>query len=420
MGRTVSKLNALWVSRVTQSGRYGDGGGLYLQVSKTGAKSWLFRYTLNGKAREMGLGALALVTLAEARQKATECRKQLSETVDPLDARVQQAKQAAAEAAKVMTFDACAKSYMDAHRASWKNVKHTLQWESTLSRFASPVIGALPVQDVDTGLVMRVLEPIWWKKTETASRLRNRIELILGWASARGYRSSENPARWRNHLDKLLPRRSKISPIVHHKALPIDEVPEFLTRLRERDGMSPRALEFLILTATRTGETLGARWPEIDLNTKTWTIPAARMKAKREHRVPLTDRCIEILQEMQGLHDERVFPGRGGCQLSDTSLLMLLRRMRCPVVSHGFRSSFRDWCAERTNFPREVAEAALAHSLKDKSEAAYFRSDLFQKRRLLMEAWAEFCSRARAAGEVIEMRSRPGLVAQGDPVINNR
>jgi integrase len=388
-------------------GRYGDGAGLYLQVGPTGTKSWLLRYMLNGRSREMGLGPVPLISLAEARVRATACRKQLIDGLDPLDQKAAQKLARALEVAKAITFDECAAAYIEAHRPGWKNIKHAGQWESTLKTYASPLIGGLAVQAVDTSLLLKILTPIWRDKTETAVRLRNRIELVLSWAGARGYRTGENPARWRGHLDKLLPKPTKVKAVVHHPALPIDELPAFLKKLRAEGSTACLALEFLILTAARTGEVLGAHWNEFNLPEASWTIPGNRMKAGKEHRVPLTPRVMEILRIMQARPaGGMVFPGRNrGSGLSNMALLAILRRMNCGVTSHGFRSTFRDWASERTNFSREVAEAALAHTLRDKVEAAYRRGDLFLKRRRLMEAWAQFCnSPASEVAPVYDLR----------------
>lgn len=362
---------------------------------------------LKGRARAMGFGPYPLVSLADARIKALECRKLLIDEKDPIEERAAGRRQRALEAASSKPFDECATAYIEAHRTGWKNAKHADQWSNTLTTYASPIIGKLPVQAIDTALVMRVLEPVWREKAETASRLRSRIELILSWATVRGYRTGDNPARWRGHLDALLPKRSNVQKVQHHAALPIKDMGAFIADLRTEAGIAPRALEFLILTATRTNEVLGATWPEIRLAEKVWIIPAERMKAEKEHRVPLSPRAIEILEEVrQFAPGPHVFQGlKEGKSLSNTALLAVLKRMECDVTSHGFRSTFRDWAAERTNFPREVAEAALAHTLKDKVEAAYRRGDLFEKRRRLMVAWAEFCSQKPAdAKNVIGIR----------------
>jgi integrase len=404
VAKSINKLSAVAVANARAPGLYGDGGGLYLQVTATGTKSWLFRYKVAGRGRYMGLGSLAIVSLAEARAAAGECRRLRLQGTDPIDRRNAMRAAACLDAAKAMTFDECRDAYVAAHKASWRNAKHQAQWVSTLDTYAGPVLGKLPVQSIDVALVMKVLEPIWSTKPETASRLRGRIERILDWARARGFRSGENPAHWRGHLDHLLPARSKVRNIRHHAALPFDDIAVFMTDLREMDGIAARALEFVILTAARTGEALGAAWNEIDFRTSTWTIPAHRMKGYREHRVPLSDDAIRVLEQMQAMRSgEFVFPGhRLGKPLSNMALLMMLRRMgRGDVTTHGFRSSFRTWAAERTGFPREVVEAALAHVVGNKVEAAYQRGDLFDKRCQLMDAWARYCAAPASTGDTV-------------------
>lgn len=396
------------IARLNRPGRYGDGLGLWLQVSPTLTKSWIFRYMRHGKAREMGLGPLHTITLAEARQKATDCRKLLLDGHDPIEVRRAGQLQARLEEARGMTFEACAEQYIESHKAGWRNEKHAAQWTATLKTYAYPVIGKLPVAGIDTALVLKVLQPIWTAKPETAARVRGRIEAVLGWASAREYRVGDNPARWRGHLDKLLPARSKVARVRHHPALPYSEVSAFMEKLRAEEGVSPRALEFTILCATRTGETIGAEWSEIDFRTRVWTIPGTRMKAGKEHRVPLSNRAIEILEELPR-EGAFVFPGgRANRPLSNMALLATLKRMgRSDLTVHGFRSSFRDWAAETTNYPREVAEMALAHTISDKVEKAYRRGDLFEKRRRLMAEWAAYCaSPARKKGAVVPLRGR--------------
>jgi integrase len=394
MARQLNKLSARTVETKRTPGVYSDGGGLYLQVGPSGSKAWLFRFMLNGKAREMGLGALHTVTLPEARDKALACRKLRDAGVDPIQARDADRAKAQLEAAKALTFGECAAAYIEANKAGWKNDKHADQWKNTLNTYAAPALGTLAVQAIDTTLVLRVIEPIWTKKPETAGRVRGRIESVLDWATARGFRVGENPARWRGHLDKLLPRRSKVKRVEHHAALPYCDIGSFIGRLREQQGIAARALEFMICTAARTGEVIGAQWPEFDLQAKVWTVPASRMKAQREHRVPLSDRAVQIIEEMQkAKRGDYVFPGgREGKPLSNAAMLALLQRRmeRADLTVHGFRSTFRTWAAERTNFPRELAEAALAHVLSDKTEAAYQRGDLFEKRRKLMQSWAAF------------------------------
>jgi integrase len=395
MARTIGRLTALRVDKAKRAGMYADGGGLYLRVTHSGTKNWVFRFMLNGRPRWMGVGPLHTIGLAEARNRAAGFRLQRHDGVDPIERRRAERLQGRLDAA--MTFKQCAARYIASHRAGWRNLKHAAQWEATLAIYAEPIMGGLSVQAIDTALVLRVLEPIWTTKPETAGRVRGRIESILDWAKVRGYRAGENSARWRGHLDKLLPARSKVRRVEHHAALPHAKVPGFRVSLREQEGIAARALEFAILTAARTGEVIGARWGEIDLLDKTWTLPATRMKAGKEHRVPLSARALAILKEMQAhrhADDAFVFPGaKPGRPLSNMAFLMLLRRMgRGDVTAHGFRSSFRDWAAERTTFPSEVAEMALAHTLSDKTAAAYNRSDLFERRRRLMAAWATLCA----------------------------
>jgi integrase len=354
----------------------------------------------------MGLGPLHTVSLKEAREAATECRKLRLRGIDPIEARKAERIKALLEAAQSMTFRQCAEAYIAAHKGSWSNEKHAARWPSTLKAYVYPVLGDLPVQSIDVGLVMKVLEPIWHAKPETAARVRGRIEIVLDWATARGYRQGDNPARWRGHLDKLLPQRAKVRKVRHHPALPFGEMGAFMARLREQGGMSALALEFLILTAARTGEVQLAKWGEFDLDAGVWTVPADRMKANKEHRVPLSGPALDLLKGLyQHRRGEYVFPrAKPNKPLSNMALLKLLERMgRADLTVHGFRSTFRDWAAERTHFPREVAEQALAHSLPDKVEAAYRRGDLFHKRRKLMEAWAAFCGTAATGGTVVEL-----------------
>jgi integrase len=404
MAQKIQRLTALAVNHASTPGLYADGAGLYLRVGRGGAKSWALRYMLKGKPREMGLGALTKVSLADARKKASDARLLLSDGRDPLTQRQEEERQrVAAEklaTARAITFDKCADAYVSAHEIAWKNEKHRQQWRNTLTTYASPVFGSVSVQDIDTDHVMRAIEPIWTTKTETARRVRGRIEVILDWAKVRGYRTGENPARWRGHLNHLLPARSKVRTVKHHAALPYTEIPAFMKELREIEGTSAAALEFLILTAARTSEVIYARWPEIDLKNHVWTVPAKRMKGSREHRVPLSASATAVLKRMKRLKGDYVFPGRtADSPLSNMALLMTLGRMnRGDITSHGFRSTFRDWAAERTNFPSEVVEMALAHAVESKTEAAYRRTDLFDKRQRLMEVWAEYIGKRATAG----------------------
>jgi len=408
MARKLNRLTAVEVRANDKKGMYHDGGGLYLQVSSSGTKSWIFRFTLDGRAREMGLGPVHAIPLADARKRAAECRRMRLDGIDPIEARSEHRSWKKLEAARGKTFDACAAAYLDAHNDGWRNAKHREQWRNTLSSYASPVLGSLPVQAVDLALVMKALEPIWKAKPETASRLRGRIEAVLDWAKVRGYRVGENPARWRGHLDKLLPARAKIQKVVHHPALPYSEIADFIVSLRTQEGIAACALEFLILTAARTGEIIGARWDEVDLNEKVWVVSGERMKTGREHRVPLSGPALAVFKKMKEIGEsDFVFPGgKRGKPLSNMAMLALLKRIgRNDLTAHGFRSTFRDWAAERTNFPREVVEMALAHTIENKVEAAYRRGDLFQKRRQLMEAWARFCLTTSVQADVVPISS---------------
>ena len=405
MARLIEKLTPLGVSKKQTPGHYGDGGGLWLQISKFKSKNWVFRYTLHGTRREMGLGATHTVSLAEARQKAKECRLTLLDGKDPIEVRETTTLAEALRRAKMMTFDQCAAAYIEAHRSSWKNVKHISQWENTIQVYASPVIGKLPVTSVDTDLVVKILNPIWQTKTETATRLRGRIESVLDWATTSKFRQGDNPARWRGHLENLLSSPNKIAKVKHHPALPWQELGKFMVDLREREGVAARAVELAILTATRSGEVRNATWAEFDAGL--WVIPAARMKMGREHRIPLPTAAVELLGKMPRLGD-LVFPGiKKDKPLSDMSLTAVLRRMeRNDITVHGFRSSFRDWCSESVanSFPREVCEHALAHSLPDKIEAAYRRGDLIEKRALLMQAWSDYCATIQPVAKVTQIR----------------
>lgn len=389
----INRLTVLCMRQARGPGYYADGGGLQLQVSATGTQSWVFRYRRAGKRHEMGLGSAQVVGLARARELARACRLLLLEGRDPLTERKQARAMQAAQQARRMTFDQCAAGYIQAHQGGWRSPKHAAQWKNTLATYASPVIGALPVADVDTAFVVKVLAPIWNTKNETATRLRGRIESILGWATVSNLRQGDNPARWRGHLDNLLANPSKVAPVKNHPALPWRETAAFMAALRRRDGIAARAVEFAILTAARSGEVRGASWDEIDLEARLWTVPASRMKAGKEHRVPLSDVVLAFLGALPR-QCNLLFPGIKGQPLSDMSLTAVLRRMkRTDITVHGFRSTFRDWCSEATGnaFSREVCEHALAHSLPDRVEAAYRRGDLLDKRIRLMQAWADYC-----------------------------
>lgn len=407
MGRRLNRLTAKAVEQQKRAGYWPDGGGLYLQVSSTRTKSWIFRFTLRGKAREMGLGSLNAFGLAEARERAQAARKLVADGIDPIEARRTARAQVALAEAKSITFAKCAGAYIAAHRAKWTNAKHASQWTNTLQTYCD-AFNALPVQSVDTALVLKALEPIWTTKAETASRVRARIEAVLDWATVRGYRAGENPARWRGHLDKLLPALRKNGRVKHHPALPYGNIAAFLAELRKQDGVAARALEFTLLTAARTSETIGARPEEFDLAECVWTIPGSRMKAGKEHRVPLSARAVAIVQAQLQRGAQYVFPGpRDDKPLSGMAMLMTLRRMkRGDLTVHGFRSTFRDWAAECTGYPREVAEMALAHTVSDRVEAAYRRGDLFAKRRRLMADWARYCAQSAKDEKVTPIRKR--------------
>jgi integrase len=353
----------------------------------------------------MGLGSLNDLPLAEARTVAAEARKLLALRQDPLEDR----RHAAASASRSMTFKEAAEAYIADHEAAWGNAKHKTQWTNTLAAYAHPIIGSLPVSDINTSLVLKIIRPLWQTKTETASRVRQRIEAILGWATIHGYRTGDNPAAWGNHLEHALPAKATLVSIAHHPALPYAEIATFMGKLKQQTGMAPRALEFLILTGVRSGEALGARWEEIDLGQKLWVIPADRMKAGREHRVPLSDAALSIIEDTCKLRHADdggfVFQGKRGRPLGSACLAMVLRRMgHTGITVHGFRSTLRDWAAEQTGFPHEVCEQVLAHAPRNAVVAAYQRGDLLEKRRQLMEAWASYC--AAPAGDVIPMRKQ--------------
>ena len=395
MARKINRLNARAVATIGKRGRHADGGGLYLSISPNGGRRWVFLYRWHGKLTEIGFGSARDVTLARARELATNARRNLEDGVNPKDAK---------KPSEGATFGECADRVIEAMRPSWRNAKHAAQWEMTLREYAGP-LRRLPVDKITTDDVLAVLKPLWNKKPETASRLRGRIERVLDASKARGLRSGENPARWRGHLDQLLPKRQRLTR-GHHAAMSYTELPGFMGHLQARHANAALALEFAILTAARSGEVLGARWEEFNLDRAIWTVPAMRMKAAREHRVPLSRRALKIIKTLyEHRQGDFVFPGqKPGKPLSVMALEMVLRRMKVEAATvHGFRSSFRDWAAECTNFTNEVCEAALAHVIENKAEAAYRRGDLFDKRRKLMEAWAAYGS-APKAGKVLAFR----------------
>lgn len=387
-------LTALKIKQNLKPGMYADGLGLYLKVRAGGSRSWIFRYRTGGRRRDMGLGPSHTVSLAAARERAEVCRAMRLKGLDPLEEYHREQQARSIEAAEAITFEKCAETYIATYKDGWKNSKHADQWTATLQTYVYPIFNDKPVAAIDDALILKVLQPIWKEKTETASRIRGRIERILDWARVKKYRTCDNPARWKGHLDHLLPKRSRVATVKHHAALPIDQTPAFIQILRQEETVVAGALEFCILNATRTNEAMGMCWSEYDEKAQLWTVPAARMKAGRDHRIPLAKRSQLILAEMQEIRtNDFVFPG--GVQnrpLSPMAFLMLLRRLgRNDITAHGFRSTFRDWAAERTDFPNEVVEMALAHTTSNKVEAAYRRGDLFEKRRQLAEAWAAFC-----------------------------
>lgn len=394
MAKIAKELSALEVGRLRTPGLHAVGGvaGLAMQVTKTGARSWVLRAVVGSKRRDIGLGGFPTVTLAGAREAARAAREKIAAGIDPVEAK-REAKNALILAqAGAKTFEQCAADFLAAKEGGWRNTKHRAQWASTLERYAYPVLGKLQVRDIEVSHVLKVLEPIWAGKTETASRLRGRIESVLNFATARKYREGENPARWRGHLSELLARPSKIANAGHHEAMPIDAMGAFMRDLRAQAGVAAKALEFTILTAARSGEVRGATWGEFDLDAATWTVPADRMKAGKEHRVALSRQAVELLRAFgPGEASEVVFKAPRGGVFSDMALTAVMRRMGLTAVPHGFRSSFRDWAAERTAFPSEVCEMALAHVIDSKTEASYRRGDLLQKRFQLAQSWADFC-----------------------------
>jgi len=422
-------LTALEIKNQKTAGMYADGNGLYLRVQESGAKSWIFRFQLDGKRREMGIGTLGDRSAVDARGEAARLATLVRSGVDPIVARQREKEARVESAAKVAagatTFAQVAADYIKSHRAGWRNAKHADQWTNTLEKYAAPVIGDKPVADVSTEDVLRILQPMWNEKTETATRVRSRIELVLSYAKALKLRQGENPAAWRGHLDALLPKPTKLKNVRHHPALPYERMPEFMEALRKITGGGARALELAILTAARSGEVRLATWSEFDLEAGVWTIPAARMKAGKEHRIPLSDAALALLDDLPVVEGvDYLFPGeRAKMPLSDMSLSAVTRRMNegekptwiepqtgAQVVPHGFRSSFRDWAGETTSHPREVVEHALAHQLQDKAEAAYARGTLFDKRKKLMQEWATWCEQ-RMTAEVVPLKGKKSKAA---------
>lgn len=406
MPKKAVELGALQVSRLKMPGRHAVGGvaGLHLWIKATGAKSWILRVLVGPVRKDIGLGGYPDVTLAGARDAARRARDQIVQGIDPVEQRKQARALLMAENATAKTFSQCAEAFIEAKGDEWDNPKHRQQWTNTLKTYADPHIGELLVRDITLAHILEVLQPIWKTKTETATRVRGRIEAVLDWATVRGYRQGDNPARWKGHLEQLLPKPSKVSKVEHHAAVALDDMAAFWTQLKAANGNGARALELAILTAARSGEVRGARWPEFDLEAKLWTVPADRMKGKREHRVPLSKQAIAVLKAAPRVEGtDVVFPGVKGQPLSDMSLLKVMRTMGLEQVPHGFRSTFRDWAAERTNFPRDLAEMALAHVVESKVEAAYRRGDMFAKRLQMMQAWADFIETPVKKGNVVPM-----------------
>ena len=406
MGRETNRLTAIEVKNLTAPGLYPDGAGLYLQIAKGGSKSWIFRYSFAGRKRDLGLGSVKDVSLADARLEAAEARRLLNKRIDPIDERRETRAQIQRDAARTLTFKQVAEAYIARNEPTWRNPKHRQQWRNTLETYVYPVIGHLPVHDVTTEHVLKILEPIWTTKAETASRIRGRIEIILNAAKTLGAREGENPAVWRGHLSNLLSKQPKSDR--HHPAMPYADVPDFVAELTEHEGFAALALRLLILTGLRTNEILGARWDEIDMEAGVWTVPGERMKGGREHRVPLSPAALDVLREAGKVRlNDYVFPGQKlGRPLSNMALLMLLRRFEITdATGHGFRASFRTWAEEETPHPKHVAKMALAHELPSKVEAAYNRGDLFAKRRLLMDDWATFCT-TPPAQKIVKLADR--------------
>jgi integrase len=407
----IEKLSARKVDALKAPGRYSDGGGLWLQVAPSGSKCWIYQFASptkrkskikkNGKevevgyVRQLGLGALHTISLAEARELAATYRKQVAKGIDPLAAKEAQRLAKRSEEVALTTFKSCAEKYLAAHRASWKNAKHREQWASTLETYAYPFIGDLSVAAINTPQVLLCIEPLWADKTETASRLRGRIERVLDWAKVSGFRTGDNPARWKGHLDHRLPQPAKTTRRKHLPALHYADLARFLSELKAHKGISPRALEVTILTALRTSEVINATWDEIDLRAKVWTVPAERMKGNREHRVPLCDRIVTILRALPRDKGNPYvfFGGKSGQPLSNMAMLELLKELRPGLTVHGFRSTYRTWASEQTNYPYEVCEVVLAHAVGSTVHQAYQRGDLFEKRRKLMVEWAQYCAK---------------------------
>jgi integrase len=418
MARANNKLSALSLKKDLVPGLYGDGAGLYLQVSESKTKAWVFRFMIAGRARKMGLGPVSvksndkLISLADARSMAADARSLVVRGIDPIEVRDARRAALAAEKAKALTFKECAESFIEAQRDGWKSAKHAGQWRATLETYAYPVIGKLPVQMIDTAHVMKILDPIWKTKTETASRVRGRIEKVLDRAKALKLRTGDNPAAWRGHLDQLLPAKSQVSPVENHVALPYAELPAFMTKLRTMRSVSARALEFLILTAARTGDVIGATRQEVNKAEALWTVPATRLKGKRgarrrDHTVPLSKRALAALDAVP-VDGAFLFPGgKEGAGLSNAAMSELLKGLGHAVTVHGFRSAFKDWAADETDYANELSEMAMAHTVSDKVESAYRRGNMREKRRRMMDDWSAYCDGKAVGGDnVVKIGSR--------------
>ncbi len=393
MPRKAAELSPLSISRLKESGLWAVGGvaGLYLHVNDRGARSWILRVVVGDKRRDMGLGGYPDIGVADARQKAREARLKIEQGVDPILLRKQAKSELMALQATDKTFEQAAGEYIKIHAESWSNDKHRKQWERTLTAYAFPVVGKLSLRHIRQEHILKILEPIWTTKTETATRVRGRIESILDWAKVKGLRSGENPAAWKGHLDHMLPAPTRLKNVEHLAAVPVRDMPGFMVKLREAAGTAAQALEFLILTAARSGEVRGITWQEVSLEDALWVVPAERMKMKKEHRVPLSDRALSILKSQPRIDENPlVFPALRGSQMSDATMSAVLKRMGIDATVHGFRSSFRDWCGDYTNYPRDLAEQCLAHGADDPVEAAYRRGDALERRREIMNEWSKF------------------------------
>jgi integrase len=410
MARTLNRLSNFKVERAKQPGMYADGGGLYLRVAKGGSKQWIFRYVASGHLRDMGIGPCHTLTLAEARERATQARKLRLDGIDPIEHKKAQRAAAAAAEAKAMTFKQCAEGFIRDNEAEWTNSKHRREWRTTLETYVYPELGSLPVAAIDTPLILSIIKPLWERVPETASRVRGRIESVLGWATVHHYRTGDNPARWKGLLEHALPARARVAKVQHHAALPYAQASSFMEKVSQDTRIGARCLEFITLTAARVGEAVEATWNEIDLETRVWTIPAGRMKADKEHKVPLSDAAVAILKDMLAIrHSDYIFPGKRSARHVGANTLLRIAKEAAgiDITTHGLRSTFRDWAAECTSFDNNVIEMALAHAIPSAVEAAYRRGDLFEKRRKLMDAWVGYCAKPEADSKVVAIRGRP-------------